>query len=174
MKMFYVLVGSVELIFALIVMVLAFVIGFKALSVFTREYDDEKEIQNNNIAVGILTAAFLVCVGMSLKVVAGPATSTLRNIIMAPDHQISQIILAAGMVILHLAIGGIVSVLTLFLSIFLLTKVSPIKDLKGVMNNNIAVALVISGIMLVTTMLIADPLLFMLQGLIPQFEIPNP
>jgi uncharacterized membrane protein YjfL (UPF0719 family) len=174
MNINFIIFGSIEIVFSIIVAVISFFLGFKALSVFTKEYDDEKEIKNNNIAVAIISAMFLICIGISLRVASGPAISTLRNALMTSNIDAGKILVTVGIMILHLALGGLIAILSLFFTIFLLTKISPFKDLRGIMNNNIALAIIIGSVMLVTTLLISDPLLFFLEGFIPNINLPSP
>ena len=174
MNLNFIIFGTIEIIFAIIVAILTFYLGFKALSWFTKEYDDEKELKENNIAVAIISAMFLICIGMALRIASGPAISTLKNTLGSPGVDFLKILSAVGLMAFHLAIGGLISILSLFFAIFLFTKISPFKDLKSVMNNNIAVAIIIGAVMFITILLISDPLLFFLEGFIPQVDLPSP
>jgi uncharacterized membrane protein YjfL (UPF0719 family) len=174
MNIYFVIIGIIDIIFSIIVAIITFFLGFKALSVFTREYDDEKEIKNNNIAVAIISAMFLICIGIAMQTSAGPAMSALTISLTGTNVGILDILFSCGMMFLFLIIGGFISVLSLFFSIFLMTKISPFKDLKGVMNNNVAIALIIGAVMLVTILLIKDPLAFLFNGLLPKGNLPSP
>ena len=168
MKLSYLLMGSVEIIFAISFAVVTLMVGFKALSIFTGEYDDEKEIKENNISVGIISGVFLLCIGLILKTASGPALSTLENTIFTKDFTVTGLFIGLGLMILQLGIASVVAILSLIFTIFLTTKVSPFKNLKALMNNNIAISCIISAVMLVTVLMINTPLLLLLKGLIPQ------
>ena len=174
MNLYFIVIGIIDIIFSIIVAIITFFLGFKALSVFTKEYDDEKEIKNNNIAVAIISAMFLVCIGIAMQTSAGPGMSALTIILTGASINIVNVLIACGLMLLFLLIGGFISILSLFLSIFLMTKISPFKDLKGVMNNNIAIAIIIGAVMLVTILLIKDPLAFLFNGLLPKADYPSP
>ena len=168
MNLNFIFFGLIEILFSIIVAVITLVLSFKVFAFFTREYDDEKEVKNNNIAVGILSAMFLICIGLALRIASGPALSTLRNTIANKDLNFIKFLIAIGLMLLQLSIAAIVSFLSLLFTLFLLTVISPFKNLKAIMNNNIAIAIIIAAVMLVTILLISDPLLFFLEGLIPK------
>jgi uncharacterized membrane protein YjfL (UPF0719 family) len=174
MNFYFIIIGLIEIIFSIIVAIISFFLGFKALSIFTMEYDDEKEIKNNNIAVAIISSMFLICIGIALETSSGPAISILRNTLSESGINFLKILTTCGIMLLFLVSGGLISILSLFFSIFLITKISPFKDLKGIMQNNIAIALIIGSVMLVTILLIKDPLKFFLDGFIPVSSMPSP
>lgn len=174
MNLYFVIIGIIDIIFCILVAIISFFLGFKALSIFTREYDDEKEIKNNNIAVAIISAMFLICIGIAMQTSAGPAMSALTIILTGANVSILNVLIACGLMALFLFIGGLISILSLFFSIFLMTKISPFKDLKGIMGNNIAIAIIIGAVMLVTMFLIKDPLAFLFNGLLPKADFPSP
>lgn len=174
MDLNFIIFGAIEIIFSIIVAIMTFFIGFKLLSLFTREYDDEKEIKNNNIAVGIISGMFLVCIGIALRIASGPAMATLRNTLAASNVDTLKLIIACCLMLLHLFLGAVIAILSLFFSLFLLTKISPFKDLKAILNNNIAFSIIVSSAMLITILLISDPLLFFLEGFIPKVNLPTP
>jgi hypothetical protein len=124
--------------------------------------------------VGILTAAFLLSIGLALREVAGPAIASLRNILASGAFTAGRIFMTMGIMTLQMALGALVSILSLFFTMILLKVLSPFKDLKAVGNNNIAMAVILAAAMLVTTLLISEPLNFLLQGFIPEVEIPAP
>jgi uncharacterized membrane protein YjfL (UPF0719 family) len=173
MNLYLVVVGIIQILVSICVAILVFFLGFKALSKFTKEYDDEKEIGNNNVAVAIVSAMFLVCIGILLKVSLGPTLHTLRLLLISKVIDIGRVFVTLGFVFLNLAIGGVVAVGSLFFSFILFRLISPFKDLKAVMKNNIAVAIIIGAVMLVTVLLISEPLLFLLEGIAPKVEIPG-
>lgn len=167
MNSVYIVMGLIEILFAIFLAFLTFIIAFKLLSIFTIDYDDEKEIKQNNTAVGILSAAFIICIGISLREAAIPTLSIIKTTILAPDVTGIAIARAIGFILLHLFTANFVSILSMFISILLVIWLSPFKSLKPIKDNNIALALIISATIIVTTLLIAQPLLTLLSGMIP-------
>ncbi len=167
MNLLFIVMGIIEILFAIFLSFLTFIIGFKFLSIFTVNYNDEQEIKSKNTAVGILSATFLICIGLLLKEAAIPTVSIIKNTVLLSAGFVS-VMISLGYIAIHLVLTLTISILSLFLSIILVTKLSPFKNLDPVKNNNIAFTLVLAATMLVTAMFIAEPLVTFLSGIIPQ------
>ena len=150
---------------------------YRALLRATPDLDIEKGIREGNIAIGILTATIMISVALLLQKGLGASVSTFRLAIAAPD-EIALPLWRAGMLILghlflSLALGIVTISLTLRLAGKMARTINPQMPYyrKLLTDGNIAVGLLLSSIVLITTLYVGEGISAVTKALVPQPKI---
>jgi len=154
-----VIVGLVQLIIAIIFSVIALYIGFFTLSKITKEIDAEKELLKGNPAVGIIVAAVFVAIGL---VVQSGVSGLSFGIGKAASVGLLSLdgILAIGAAFVQLILGIILSIAGIYLALYILDKLTKdIKEFEEVKKGNIAVALMMAGVIITVAYIIQSGIL---------------
>lgn len=161
-----VLVGIGQLVIAIILAVVALYIGFYVLGKITKGMEEEKEIANGNAAVGVLVASVFVAIGIVIQSgVAGVSTGISKALkigILSLDG-----IVAVVASVLQLILGIVFAIAAIYLALNVLDRLT-----KGVVvfeelkKGNVAVALVMAGVIITTAIIIQEGVLGITAALI--------
>jgi uncharacterized membrane protein YjfL (UPF0719 family) len=169
--------GLFSLLLALILGITAIYLGFSAFKFLNSHVDEEFELRNNNIAVALVSASFIVSLGILMKSVIDPITQTLFNLAHKYEQlgvSISEVLSTFGIIFLQFTITLLLSMATLTLGTRLYMRLNKQTDeLQEIANNNIAVAIVVSAITLTLAMLLAGGMETFLNAIIPSPPILN-
>jgi uncharacterized membrane protein YjfL (UPF0719 family) len=125
------------------------------------------DIQHNNQAFGIFIAAILFSVGYTMSSVLQPLISLFR--IYASREmdfwELGLLFLLQGGV--YIAAGFVLAVIICFTGILVYTYLTPIDEFAEVKNNNLAVALVVSSIVITLSLLTHDGVALLIESFIP-------
>lgn len=161
-----VLVGIGQLVIAIILAVVALYIGFYVLGKITKGMEEEKEIAKGNAAVGILVASVFIAIGIVIQSgVAGVSTGTSKALkigILSIDGMV-----AVGASVLQLILGIVLAIAAIYLALNILDRLTKggvkFEELK---KGNVAVALVMAGVIITTAIIIQEGVLGITAALI--------
>ncbi len=166
MALLDVLVGIGQLVIAIILAVVALYIGFYVLGKITKGMEEEKEIAKGNAAVGILVASVFIAIGIVIQSgVAGVSTGTSKALKIG--IQSLDGIAAVGASVLQLILGIVLAIAAIYLALNILDRLT-----KGVVvfeelkKGNVAVALVMAGVIITTAIIIQEGVLGITAALI--------
>lgn len=153
-------IGILQLVVAIILAVIALYIGFYVLGKITKGIDEEKEIAKGNTAVGILVAAVFVAIATIVQSgVAGVSTGLSRAL--GGDFY------ALGASVAQLLLGLILAILAIYLSLNMLDKFTKgIEEFEEIKKGNVAVALVMTGVIITVAIIIQEGVRGITAGLI--------
>ncbi len=135
--------GIIQLVVAIILAVIALYIGFWVFGKITK-LDEQKELANGNVAVGILIASIFVAIG----IVVGSGVSGLSKGLSG-----DLIALAAG--IIQLILGIIFAIVAIYIALKVIDKMTPrIPLFEELKKGNVAAALAMSGVTVTTAIII--------------------
>ncbi len=136
--------GIVQLIVAIILAVVALYIGFSVFGKITK-MDEQKELANGNVAVGILIASIFVAIG----IVVGSGLTGLSKGLSSGD----VVALAAGVV--QLILGIIFAIVAIYIALKVIDKLTPkIPLFEELKKGNVAAALAMAGVTITTAIII--------------------
>jgi uncharacterized membrane protein YjfL (UPF0719 family) len=124
-------------------------------------------IQHNNQAYGIFVAAILFSVAYTMSSVIQPLISLFR---IYASRQMDfwelgiSFLLQGGV---YIALGFVLAVVICFAAVMLYTYLTPIDEFAEIKNNNIAVALVVSSIVVSLSLLTHDGVALLIESFIP-------
>lgn len=118
--------------------------GAKAFDKLTVGIEEFEELKKGNVAVGILMAAVMACIAISLRAGVFEFAHGIQ-----PEYPLSLILLLSFVNIVKLAFGLIVAVLTIFVSLNLLDWLTRnINEAEELKKGNVAIAILIAGVLL--------------------------
>jgi uncharacterized membrane protein YjfL (UPF0719 family) len=159
-------VGLVQLIIAIIFAVLALYIGFFTLGKITRDIEAEKELARGNPAVGILVAAVFVAIAL---VVQSGISGLSVGIGKAASVGLFSLdgILAIGAAFVQLILGIFLAVAGIYLALNILDKLTKgVNEFQEIKKGNIAVALVMAGVIVSVAVIIQSGVLGITAALV--------
>jgi uncharacterized membrane protein YjfL (UPF0719 family) len=175
----HLLVGLFELVLMTFMCGLLIYIIYRVFIKATPEIDMEKELKNGNVAVGILVASIMVSAGIMVQKGLVASVGMFKMSLFAPSEftlpvwQTALVIL--GHLILSLAVTVFVLSMTLRLFAHLVRRINP--ELRAgrlglqLVQGNIAVGLVLSAVMFMTTLYVSEGVSALTKALVVQPSI---
>lgn len=166
MALWDILVGIGQLVVAIILAVAALYIGFYVLGRITKAMEGEKEIAKGNAAVGILVASVFIAIGVVIQSgVAGISTGISKALkigILSLDGMV-----AIGASVLQLILGIVLAVAAIYLALNVLDRLTKgVMEFEELKKGNVAVALVMAGVIITTAIIIQEGVLGITAALI--------
>ena len=135
------------------------------------DYDAEEEMKKNNVGVAILLSALLVSAGLIVREGVYPVSNLVRLYFTSPVDYVNGwqlVLLALG----HLLLVFIVAVYTISLSLRFWGRLTPnISEGAELKKGNLAVGIVLAGVVAVMAIFISDGISRLTKTLIPQPSI---
>jgi len=135
---------AVQLIVGLALSIGAIYLGINMFDKMTKDIDEWKEIKKGNVAVGIVLATVVYAVA---SVVGGGVSNLTASVQSAIGMQAVIISLLVGVINLVISIAA--AVVSIGLAVFVLDKITKeIDEQKEIAKGNVAVAVIVSGVIL--------------------------
>lgn len=139
-----VLYGLVRFITSAVLAIFSVYFGIRAFDKLTQGIHELEELKKGNAAVGILIAAIIISIA---AVVRSGVFEFVEGI--QPGYSIPLLLALAFINLVKLAFGLIVAVLTIYISLAILDKLTAgIDEVKELKHGNIGIAIFIAGILL--------------------------
>ena len=135
------------------------------------DYHAEEEMKKGNAGVAVLLAALLVSAGLIVREGVFPVTNLVRLYFTAPVEYVKgwQLLL---LIVAHLGLVFVVAVYTISLSLRFWGRLTPnINEGAELKKGNLAVGLVLAGVVAVMAIFISDGISRLTKSLIPQPSI---
>jgi uncharacterized membrane protein YjfL (UPF0719 family) len=133
------------------------------------DFDMEEEIMKGNLAVGLLVGTILYCASQILMAGTDSSMQMLRMHVLAPTEENASLLGLMGRMAAHLAVSmglAVVSIsMTLRLFGRLAKRMHPGKELQ---KGNIAMGILLSAVVLVSSIYIKDGVSSLMKALTPQ------
>ncbi len=158
------LIGAlVQLVLGLVLALGSVYIGLKMFDKLTKGIDEWREIKKGNVAVGILMAAVILSI-------ANVVQTGVQGITMSIVTSEGLMVVLVGLVIglLNLAIGLVAAIVSIFIAIKVLDKITTdIDEMKELEKGNVAVAVIMAGVLIAVSFLISAAVMGLSQALDP-------
>jgi uncharacterized membrane protein YjfL (UPF0719 family) len=160
MELINAFVGIIQLLVAIILAVIALYIGFSVLSRITKGIDEEKELLKGNAAVGIIIASVFFAIAIVVQSgVAGVSIGISKAL--AGDY------LALVVAAIQLVLGILLAVAAIYISLNVLDRLTKgIDEFEEIRKGNIAVALMMAGVIVSTAVIIQSGVIGITQALV--------
>ena len=129
------------------------------------------DIKEYNLAYSIFTAAIILAVGIMLSGVLQPLVSSFR-LLNKSDDSFLIALKYLGTGASYIGIAYLSTVAIGLLSTFLYSRLTPIDEFEEIRKNNVGVALIISTILIVMTLLVKDGVMTIIEALVPYPQLP--
>jgi uncharacterized membrane protein YjfL (UPF0719 family) len=136
-----------------------------------RDYDAEVEMKKNNLGAGILLAALLISGGLIVREGIFPVSNLVRLYVTAPVEYVTgwQLLL---LIFSHLGLVFVVAVYTISLTLrFWGRMTKKLKLGEELKQGNMAVGVVLAGVVFVMALYVSDGISKLTKALIPQPSI---
>lgn len=168
MDLILLITGLLQLLLSLFIGVFFVYAAVRVFQKLTRGINETEELKKNNIAVGILNASIafsiIIIVKNSIESSITVFSYTLRN----PEAELSTYFKTALIMLGHILLSGVIAIGIIYtaLRIFMhLTK--DLDELKEIKENNIAVSIFLSAIIIALALLFEPGIISILDALIP-------
>jgi uncharacterized membrane protein YjfL (UPF0719 family) len=152
-----------QLVLGLVLAMGSVYIGLKMFDKLTKGIDEWKEIKKGNVAVGILMAAVILSIA---NVVQTGVQSITMSIVTTEGLMVVMVGLLVGM--LNLLIGLAAAIVSIFIAITVLDKITTdIDETKELEKGNVAVAVIMAGVLIAVSFLIGAAVMGLSKALDP-------
>ena len=163
------LLAFVEILSALSMGVVILYITYKGLKFLAvKRY----KIERNNLAYSIFMAGVFLCVGLMMSGVIDPLLSAFRIISDTNESTSTTIFRFLSQGGLYIGIAYLVNILIIIIGISIYVNLTPIDEFKEIKDNNIGVAIVVSTIIIVLTLMSKDGVMLLIESIVPYPELP--
>jgi len=160
MELINAFVGIIQLLVAIILAVIALYIGFSVLSRITKGIDEEKELLKGNAAVGIIIASVFFAIAIVVQ-------SGVAGVSIGISKALAGDFLALGVAALQLVLGILLAIAAIYISLNVLDRLTRgIEEFEEIRKGNIAVALMMAGVIVSTAVIIQSGVIGITQALV--------
>jgi len=159
-------VGLIQLVIAVLVAVIALYIGFATLGRITKDIDEQKELANGNVAVGIIVAAVFFAIAL---VVQSGVQGLSIGISKAATLGFLSVdgLIAVCAALIQLILGIVLAIASIYLALNILDKLTEgIDEFAELKKGNVAVALEMAGVIVAVAFIIQTGVLGITTALI--------
>lgn len=161
------LLGLIEILAALSIGIFILAITYQAVRAYGRRRYD---IQPNNLAYSLFTAAVLFSIGYLVSGVIQPLISLFRLLATRDNDSINLALSFIGTGAIYIALAFACGVVIVVSGIAIYTFLTPIDEFKELKNNNIGVAVIVGTIIITLSMMARDGVSLLIESLIPYPE----
>ena len=136
------------------------------------DFDMESEIKKGNIAVGLLVGTILFCASQILMAGAESSISMFRLHMLAPTEENASLLKVGGLICAHLAMSMFLAVVSISVTLRLFGRLTKrMEEGRELQKGNIAVGLLLSSVVLVSSLYVRDGVRALSKALTPQPSI---
>ncbi len=152
-------VGLIQLIIAIIFAVVALYIGFSMLGKITKGMDEEKELAKGNAAVGIIVASVFIAIALVVQSGVQGLSIGIGKAAAVGFFSLDGI-LAIGAAFIQLILGIVLAIAAIYLALNILDKLTRgIDEFEEIKKGNVAVALMMAGVIIAVAIIIQSGVL---------------
>jgi len=168
MDLILLVTGILQILLSLFIGILFIYSTSKIFQKFTHGIDDTDELKKNNIAVAIINSALvlalIIVVMSSIETSITIFSNTLRN----PEADFITYLKTALLMIGHIVLAGIVAFGAIYIGLHIFMRLTKdLDELKEIKENNIAVSIYLSIIIIALALLLEPGIRTILDALIP-------
>ena len=137
-----------------------------------KSYGKKKyDINSNNQAFGIFTAAILFSVGYIVSGVIQPLLSLFRILSTRDGSIMHLLLLFMGYGALYILMAYVMALFVCWLGMIMYDYITPIDEIAELKNNNLAVAMVVGSIIITLSLMTHDGVSLLIESFIPYPEM---
>ncbi len=162
------LVGLFSFVFAVLISIFAIHITFRIFCKFTKG-SQLHQLEKGNIAVAIASTGEVIAFGILMARCLYPVSAILQNLFIFQGLSAMSILNTLALILAYFVVAYILSIVTVKLSSFLFQKLTKeLAESELIMKNNIAVAILLAGIVITVAIMVQSGLADALNTLIPK------
>mgnify|MGYP001578013269 CR=1 FL=1 len=172
MSLTRVVFGLFEFLISLVITVLVVYLSYTIFSRANPDYDEEDELNKGNVAVAILLTAIMVSSAIIIQKGLFPIMTLLRMYFTSPMKESIGQWQMMGYALAHFVMVFALSVFSISLALRLFGKLTrKIKEGRELKKGNVAVGIVLAGVVLIVSAYVGDSINSLAKSLIPEPSI---
>src|SRR5512139_1198139 len=153
-------VGLIQLVIAILLAVVALYIGYSTFSKITKGIDEIQELKKGNVAVGIIIAAIFFAIAIVIQ-------SGVAGISIGITNALAGDWWSLVAAFIQLILGIILAIATIYLALNILDRLTKgINEFEELKKGNVAVALMMAGVIVATAIIIQSGVIGITSALI--------
>ncbi|OPZ43529.1 MAG: hypothetical protein BWY93_01170 [Euryarchaeota archaeon ADurb.BinA087] len=153
-------IGLIQLVIAILLAVVALYIGYSTFSKITKGIDEIQELKKGNVAVGIIIAAIFFAIAIVIQSGVAGISVGITNALAGDWWSL----IAA---FIQLILGIILAIATIYLALNILDRLTKgINEFEELKKGNVAVALMMAGVIVATAVIIQSGVIGITSALI--------
>jgi len=153
-------IGLIQLIIAIILAVVALYIGYSTFSHITKGMDEQQELAKGNVAVGIIIAAIFFAIALVIQ-------SGVAGISFGISQALAGDWITLVAAVIQLILGIILAVVAIYIALNILDRLTKgIDEYAELKKGNVAVALMMAGVIIATAIIIQSGVIGITSALI--------
>lgn len=168
MNLILLITGIIQILLSLIIGILFIYFASKIFQRFTQGIDDTDELKKNNIAVAIINSALVIALIIVVMNSIETSITIFSNTLSNPEADFLTFIKTALLMLGHIALAGIVAIGSIYIGLHIFMRLTKdLNELNEIKENNIAVSIYLSIIIIVLALLLEPGIRTVLDALIP-------
>ena len=168
MDILLLITGLVQILLSVILGIFFIYSASKVFQKLTKGINDVEELKGKNIAVGILNGSMAISIIIVVRNSIETAITIFSNTLRNPESEIIAYLKTALLMLGHIILAGIIAFGSIYLALRIFMKLTKeLDELKEIKENNIAVSIFLSVIIISIALLLEPGLQTILNALIP-------
>jgi uncharacterized membrane protein YjfL (UPF0719 family) len=168
MDILLLITGLVQILLSVILGIFFIYAASKIFQKLTRVINDVEELKNKNIAVGILNGAMAISIIIVVRNSIETAITIFSNTLRNPESELTTYLKTSALMLGHIVLAGIIAFGSIYIALQIFMRLTKdLEELKEVKENNIAVSIFLSAIIISIALLLEPGLQTILNALIP-------
>jgi len=136
------------------------------------DFDMERAIKEGNVATGLLVGTILICASQILMAGTDSSIQMFRLHMLAPDEDNQNVLELLGRIAGHLAMSMALAVVSISVTLRLFGRLTRhMEEGKELERGNVAIGILLSSVVLVSSMYIKDGVSSLMKAMTPQPSI---
>ncbi|GBD88983.1 hypothetical protein BMS3Abin03_02927 [bacterium BMS3Abin03] len=168
MNLILLITGLVQIVLSVIIGILFIYSASGIFQNLTRGINDIEELKNNNIAVAVLNGAIVLAIIIVVKNSIETAITIFSNTLRNPDAEVLTYVKTAVLMLGHIVLAGVIAFGAIYIALqFFMWLTKDLDELKEIKENNVAVSIFLSVIIVALALLLEPGVRIILDALIP-------
>ncbi len=160
--------GFIEFLIAIFISLILIFGTYRLLLVLTPRFDEEKQLKKKNLSVGIILGSILLGQALIVKQAIYPVMAVIQIYILGEEKGAVNFLKMLGFSVGYVVLAGFLAIVCILFSFWLFNKLTPgINQYEEIKDNNLAVALFMSLLIIGICLLISSGVSGLTGALIP-------
>lgn len=160
--------GFIEFLIAIFISLILIFGTYRLLLVLTPRFDEEKQLKKKNLSVGIILGSILLGQALIVKQAIYPVMAVIQIYILGEEKGVVNFLKMLGFSVGYVVLAGFLAIVCILFSFWLFNKLTPgINQYEEIKDNNLAVALFMSLLVIGICLLISSGVSGLTGALIP-------
>ena len=167
-----ILIGTIEFFLTVFISFILIFFSYKLFLFMTHHFDEEKELKNKNMSVGLVLGSVLLGEVIILTRAIYPVMAVIQLYVLGEEKSFGLFLRTIGLSFGYVILTGILAIASILFSFWLFNRMTPrIDQYEEIKGNNIAVALFMALFIVGMCLLFSSGISGLVKSLIPFPEV---